>query len=115
MAPFNDGMKDDLDKQLLALRNQEPPDCHAAIETNVLRKIRQVRRESHQDSLLDWLAGMIPDTNFVLSTIVLAVSVSALATALTAMAMKPDRREDLNRALGFEAITMTNIVNLQRH
>ena len=108
-------MKEDFDKQMGALRDQTVPPCPGAFEANVLRRIRSAKAASPEDTLLGWISGLIPNTGFALSAIALVVAVSAMATAVSTMAMASDRKTELNEALGFDTITITQVVNWERH
>lgn len=108
-------MQSELDKKIEAVRRIPAPSVPANLETNVLRRVRILNSTTSNDTIVDWLSGLVPNTNFVLSAIALAVAVSALATAATTMAMTTDRKATLNQALGFDTITMTNVIDLQKH
>jgi hypothetical protein len=108
-------MKEELDNKIEEIRRRPAPACPENIEINVLRKIRIEKSTEPEDNVVGWLTGLIPNTNFSLTALALVVAVSTVATAASTLAMASDRKTELNRALGFDTITMTNVVNLQRH
>ncbi len=108
-------MKEELDNKVEKIRMQPAPACPENIEINVLRKIRIVNATEPEETVVGWLTGLIPNTNFALTVLALVVAVSAVATAASTLAMESDRKTELNRALGFDTITMTKVANLQRH
>ena len=108
-------MKEDLDNIIGTLSDQTVPKCPDSLEANVLRRVRIEKAATREESILGWVSGLIPNTGFALSAIALVVAVSATATAASTLAMASDRKTELNRALGFDTITMTQVVTFERH
>ena len=107
-------MNMNLDQHIGGFRNQPIPSCPDNLEANVLRKIRLAEANAKQQDVVGWLNGLIPQTGFALPTIILVIAVSATVTVASTMALTSNRKTELNRALGFDTITATQVVNLDR-
>jgi hypothetical protein len=102
-------MPDSLDRSISQIQSRSRPTCPAALEANVLRRIR-LKEAQQTTPFLTWLCGLLPRPGVMVSALAFAMIVSVLVSFTTARALAADRQIELQRSFGFEPIKQADIL-----
>ena len=107
-------MKDrEIDDLIERVKGMPLPECPGLLEQNVLRRIRPTGHETNQ-SLLDWVLGLLPQPSVLLTAVVGAITISSgvtLAANLTQNTIQQSRYL-ASEALDFGVFQVRDILNL---
>ena len=105
----------DFEERIWVLKDRGLPMCPRNLEANVLRSIRLIQ-DGNEGNIWNWIGSLIPKSSFVMATLALVIATSSMATLATAaFASKSNRNVEVRRALGFNFITETKLVELDNH
>lgn len=95
------------------IKNAPLPNCHGSLESNVLRRIRLAADETTQ-SLFDWLLGLAPKPQFVLTATALTLVVSFGSTVISTNLHADIAQKEVmaSKALGFDVFQGKDFLNL---
>ncbi|WP_269541657.1 hypothetical protein [Cerasicoccus fimbriatus] len=74
--------QNDFDQIIRRMKDATVPDCPPSLENNVLRRIRITADETTQ-SISEWLFGLVPQPQFILSAVALTLTVSLGSTIIS--------------------------------
>ncbi len=90
------------------------PACPAALESNVLRRLRLARAEEKEPFWIDWLIDAFQQTRYAAAAVavVLLTSTTASVVVASAHASSAERHSLASDALGFDVFREARVLNL---
>lgn len=106
---------EDFNKLICRVRGISIPGCPDSLENNVLRRIRRMTDETSY-SIADWLLGLVPRPQFILTAVGLTLMASLGSTFISnnLQAAVAQKEALASQALGFDVFHGQDLLNLDK-